>query len=59
VLGAWLPRQPMTAEAVDDPERTFWLSICCLVGAVSDGLVRRHAIVIANLMFSFMFFETH
>jgi hypothetical protein len=28
-------------------------------GAVSDGLVRRHAIVIANLMFSFMLFETH
>ena len=25
-------------------------------GAVSDGLVRRHAIVMANLMFSFMLF---
>jgi hypothetical protein len=28
-------------------------------GAVSDSLVRRHATVIANLMFSFSLFETH
>jgi hypothetical protein len=44
------PRRLMTRNGHFGCQFAVWF------GAVSDGLVRRHAIVIANLMFSFMLF---